>query len=132
MEPDPYLSFFLLKFYSQFGRFIVRVGIGTLCNAVSPAAPQIPLCQEDARIKPTIINLIHTGLYHIYGTLGYLGHLLGCLILGRQNLHFYVLLPYIIYVMQSRRSSQCPALFSRTAKQRDKKYIVKSPERYKM
>ncbi len=45
---------------------------------------------------------------------------------------FYVLLTYIIYVMQSRRFSQCPAFLSRKAKQRDKKYIVKSPERYKM
>jgi hypothetical protein len=40
---------------------------------------------------------------------------------------FYVLLPYIIYVMQSRRFSQSPAFVSRTAKERDEKYIVKSP-----
>ncbi len=39
---------------------------------------------------------------------------------------FYVLLPYIIYVMQSRHFSQCPSFLSRTAKERDKKYIVKS------
>ena len=45
---------------------------------------------------------------------------------------YYVLLPYIIYVMQSRRFSQRPAFLSRKAKQRDKKYIVKSPEQYKM
>jgi hypothetical protein len=44
---------------------------------------------------------------------------------------FYVLLPYIIYVMPSGRFSHCPAFLSRTAKQRDKKYIVKSPQRYK-
>ncbi len=48
-----------------------------------------------------------------------------------QNI-FYVLLPYIVYVMQSRRFSQHPAFISRTAKERDKKYIVKSPQRYKM
>ena len=36
---------------------------------------------------------------------------------------YYVLLPYIIYVMESGRFSQCPAFLSRTAKQRDKKYI---------
>jgi hypothetical protein len=34
---------------------------------------------------------------------------------------YYVLLPYIIYVMQLRRFSQSPAFLSRTAKQRDKK-----------
>jgi hypothetical protein len=45
---------------------------------------------------------------------------------------FYVLLPYIIYVMLSRRFSHCPAFLSRTAKERDKKYSVKSPQRYKM
>ncbi len=39
---------------------------------------------------------------------------------------FYVLLPYIIYVMQPRRFSQSPAFLSRTAKERDKKYSVKS------
>jgi hypothetical protein len=50
---------------------------------------------------------------------------------GGGGTYFYVLLPYIIYVMQSRRFSQCPALFSRTAKERDKKYSVKSPQRYK-
>jgi len=50
---------------------------------------------------------------------------------AEKKLSFYVLLPYIIYVMQSRRFSQCPALFSRTAKERDKKYSVKSPQRYK-
>ncbi len=44
---------------------------------------------------------------------------------------FYVLLPYIIYVMPSGRFSHCPAFLSRTAKQRDKKYIVKSPQLYK-
>jgi hypothetical protein len=32
-----------------------------------------------------------------------------------------------IYVMQSRRFSQSPAFLSRTAKERDKKCIVKSP-----
>jgi hypothetical protein len=47
------------------------------------------------------------------------------------DLGFYVLLPYIIYVMPSGRFSHCPAFLSRTAKQRDKKYIVKSPQRYK-
>jgi hypothetical protein len=44
--------------------------------------------------------------------------------------NFYVLLPYIIYyiyVMQSRRFSQCPAFLLLTAKERDKKYSVKSP-----
>ncbi len=35
--------------------------------------------------------------------------------------YFYVLLPYITYVMQSGRFSQCPALLSQTAKERDKK-----------
>jgi hypothetical protein len=40
---------------------------------------------------------------------------------------FYVLLPYIIYVMPSGRFSHCPAFLSRTAKERDKKYRVKSP-----
>jgi hypothetical protein len=44
--------------------------------------------------------------------------------------NFYVLLPYIIYVMQSRRFSQSPAFLSQTAKERDEKYSVKSPERY--
>ncbi len=44
---------------------------------------------------------------------------------------FYVLLPYIIYVMQSGHFSLCPAFLSRTAKERDKKYSVKSPQRYK-
>jgi hypothetical protein len=44
---------------------------------------------------------------------------------------FYVLLPYITYVMQSGRFSQCPAFLSRMAKERDKKYSVKSPQRYK-
>ncbi len=34
---------------------------------------------------------------------------------------FYVLLPYIIYVMQSDRFSQCPAFLSQTAKELDKK-----------
>ncbi len=46
---------------------------------------------------------------------------------GRTSYCFYVLLPYIIYVMQSRRFSQSPAFLSRTAKERDKKYIVKAP-----
>ncbi len=41
--------------------------------------------------------------------------------------YFYVLLPYIIYVIQSGCFSQSPAFISRTAKERDKKYIVKSP-----
>jgi hypothetical protein len=45
--------------------------------------------------------------------------------------NFYVLLPYITYVMQSGRFSQCPAFLSRMAKERDKKYSVKSPQRYK-
>jgi hypothetical protein len=40
---------------------------------------------------------------------------------------FYVLLPNIIYVMQSRRFSQYPAFLSQMAKERDKKYIVQSP-----
>ncbi len=40
---------------------------------------------------------------------------------------FYVLLPYITYVMESGRFSQYPAILSRTAKERDKKYSVKSP-----
>ena len=44
---------------------------------------------------------------------------------------FYVLLPYIIYVMELGRFSQSPAFLSRTAKERDKKYSVKSPWRYK-
>ncbi len=43
----------------------------------------------------------------------------------------YVLLPYITYVTQSGRFSQCPAFLSRMAKERDKKYSVKSPQRYK-
>jgi hypothetical protein len=37
----------------------------------------------------------------------------------------YVLLPYITYVTQSGRFSQCPAFLSRMAKERDKKYSVK-------
>ncbi len=41
--------------------------------------------------------------------------------------YFYVLLPYIIYVMQSGHFSQCPTFLSQTAKERDKKYSVKSP-----
>jgi hypothetical protein len=45
---------------------------------------------------------------------------------------FYVLLPYIIYVMPSGRFLHYPAFLSRTAKERDKKYSVKSPQRYKM
>ena len=32
---------------------------------------------------------------------------------------FYVLLPYISYVMEAGRFSQCPAFLSRTAKERD-------------
>ena len=40
---------------------------------------------------------------------------------------YYVLLPYITYVMESGRFSQYPAILSRTAKERDKKYSVKSP-----
>ncbi len=44
---------------------------------------------------------------------------------------FYVLLTYIVYVMQSHHFSQYPAFLSQTAKERDKKYIVKSPQRYK-
>jgi hypothetical protein len=44
---------------------------------------------------------------------------------------FYVLLPYIVYVMQSRHFSQYPAFISLKAKERDKKCIVKSPQRYK-
>jgi hypothetical protein len=40
---------------------------------------------------------------------------------------YYVLLPYIIYVMQSGRFSHCPAFLSLTVKERDKKYSVKSP-----
>jgi hypothetical protein len=40
---------------------------------------------------------------------------------------YYVLLPHIIYVMQSGRFSQCTAFFSQTAKERDKKYSVKTP-----
>ncbi len=39
---------------------------------------------------------------------------------------FYVLLLYIIYVMESGRFSQCPAFLSQTGKERDKKYSVKS------
>jgi hypothetical protein len=42
------------------------------------------------------------------------------------QIKIYVLLPYIVYVMQSRHFSQYPAFLSRTAKERDKKYIVKS------
>ena len=38
----------------------------------------------------------------------------------------YVLLLYIIYVMQSGRFSQSPAFLSRTAKEWDEKYSVKS------
>jgi hypothetical protein len=45
---------------------------------------------------------------------------------------YYVLLPYIIYVMQSRRFSQYPAFISRTAKEWDKKCIVKLLQQYKM
>jgi hypothetical protein len=44
---------------------------------------------------------------------------------------FYVLLPYITYVTQSGRFSQCPAFLSRMAKERDKKYSVQSPQQYK-
>ena len=40
---------------------------------------------------------------------------------------YYVLSPYIIYVMQSGHFSQFPAFLSLTAKERDKKYSVKSP-----
>ena len=40
---------------------------------------------------------------------------------------YYVLLPYIIYVMPSGRFSQCPASLWQTAKERDIKYSVKSP-----
>jgi hypothetical protein len=50
----------------------------------------------------------------------------------RDIIFFYVLLPYIIYFMQSRHFSQYPAFISLKAKERDKKYIVKSPQRYKM
>jgi hypothetical protein len=39
----------------------------------------------------------------------------------------YVLLPYIAYVMESGRFSQYHAILSQTAKERDKKYSVKSP-----
>jgi hypothetical protein len=42
---------------------------------------------------------------------------------------FYVLLPYIIYVMPSGHFSHCPPFISQTAKERDKKYSVKSPQR---
>ncbi len=45
----------------------------------------------------------------------------------RRSENFYVLLPYITYVMESGRFSQYPAILSRTAKERDKKYSVKSP-----
>ncbi len=47
------------------------------------------------------------------------------------NNSFYVLLPYIIYVMQSGHFLQCPAFLSQMPKERDKKFIVKSPQRYK-
>jgi len=47
--------------------------------------------------------------------------------LQNMDITFYVLLPYIIYVMQSRCFSQSPAFLLQTAKERDKKYIVKSP-----
>ena len=40
---------------------------------------------------------------------------------------FYVLLPYIIYVMESGSFPQSPAFLSRTAKEGDKKYSVKTP-----
>ena len=40
---------------------------------------------------------------------------------------FYVLLPHIIYVMESGRFSQSPAFLSQTVKERYKKYSVKSP-----
>jgi hypothetical protein len=40
---------------------------------------------------------------------------------------FYLLLPYIIYVMQSDHFSQCPAFIPQTAKEWYKKYSVKSP-----
>ncbi len=43
---------------------------------------------------------------------------------GRNSTTIYVLLPYIIYVMKARCFSQSPAFLSRTAKERDKKYIV--------
>jgi hypothetical protein len=43
------------------------------------------------------------------------------------HIYVYVLSPYIIYIMQSRRFSQSPAFLSWTAKKRDKKYIVKWP-----
>jgi hypothetical protein len=39
----------------------------------------------------------------------------------------YVLLPYIIYVMQSGGFSQSPAFLSRMAKELDEKYSVKLP-----
>jgi len=41
---------------------------------------------------------------------------------GEVLIYYYVLLPYIIYVMQSGRFSQCPAFLGETAKERDKKY----------
>jgi hypothetical protein len=34
---------------------------------------------------------------------------------------------YLLYIMESGRFSQCPAFLSRTAKERDKKYSIKSP-----
>jgi hypothetical protein len=46
---------------------------------------------------------------------------------------FYVLLPYIIYVMQSGRFSQSPAFLSRMAKERDEKYSVNhQPQEYNL
>ncbi len=46
---------------------------------------------------------------------------------SQADLIFYVLLPYITYVMESGRFSQYPAILSQMAKERDKKYSVKSP-----
>ena len=42
-----------------------------------------------------------------------------------RTLIFYVIWPYIIYVMESVRFSHSPAFLLRTAKERDKKYSVK-------
>ena len=43
------------------------------------------------------------------------------------NFFLYILLPYIIYVIESGRFSHSPAFLSRTTKERDKKYSVKTP-----
>ena len=49
----------------------------------------------------------------------------------RSEIILYVLLPYIIYVMESDHVSQSPAFLLQTAKERDKKYSAKLQQRFK-